>query len=248
MDSFILITGASRGIGAATARLAAAQGHVVGVNYVHDRLAAEQVCAAISEAGGRALALQGDVAIEPDVESLFARIDAHGVPLTALVNNAGVVATVGPFTDYSAARLQRTFAVNVIGAFLCAREALKRMSTARGGRGGAIVNVSSAAARIGSPNEFIDYAASKGAIDTMTLGLAKEFGTQGVRVNAVRPGLIETSIHAAAGVPDRVARLAPTVPMQRAGDVDEVARAILWLLSTQASYITGSLLDIAGGR
>ena len=179
---------------------------------------------------------------------MFAALDASGLPLTALVNNAGVVGTVGPFTDYSATRLKRTFEVNVYGAFLVAREALKRMSTALGGSGGAIVNLSSAAARIGSPHEFIDYAASKGAIDSMTLGLSKEFAAQGVRVNAVRPGLIETEIHASAGAPDRVQRFAPMIPLQRAGQVDEVARAILWLLSDEASYITGSLLDVSGGR
>ena len=179
---------------------------------------------------------------------MFAAIDRAGLALTALVNNAGVVGTAGPFTDYTLARLKRTFEVNVLGAFLVAREALKRMSTAHGGGGGAIVNVSSAAARIGSPNEFIDYAAAKGAIDTLTLGLAKEYGGQGVRVNAVRPGIIDTEIHASAGVPDRVARIAAQLPLGRAGQAEEVARAILWLLSDEAGYITGSLLDIAGGR
>jgi NAD(P)-dependent dehydrogenase (short-subunit alcohol dehydrogenase family) len=248
MDSFILVTGASRGIGAATAALLAARGHVVGVNFTRDEAAATAVCDRITAAGGRALALRGDVASEDDVLAMFAAVDGHGVPLTGLVNNAGVVGAIGPFTGYTAARLTHTFNVNVLGAFLCAREAVKRMATDRGGRGGAIVNVSSAAARLGSPGEFVDYAASKGAIDTMTLGLARECATVGVRVNAVRPGLIETGIHAAAGAPDRVTRLAPLIPMRRAGDVDEVARAIVWLLSDEASYITGSLLDVAGGR
>ena len=248
MNACMLVTGASRGIGAATALLAAARGYTVAVNYVSDEAAARAVCAQIGAAGGRALLLKGDVAEEDEVLAMFAALDASGLPLTALVNNAGVVGTVGPFTDYSAARLKRTFEVNVYGAFLVAREALKRMSTALGGSGGAIVNLSSAAARIGSPHEFIDYAASKGAIDSMTLGLSKEFAAQGVRVNAVRPGLIETEIHASAGAPDRVQRFAPLIPLQRAGQVDEVARAILWLLSDEASYITGSLLDVSGGR
>ena len=248
MNACMLVTGASRGIGAATALLAAARGYTVAVNYVNDETAARAVCAQIDTAGGRALLLKGDVAKEEEVLAMFAALDASGLPLTALVNNAGVVGTVGPFTDYSATRLKRTFEVNVYGAFLVAREALKRMSTALGGSGGAIVNLSSAAARIGSPHEFIDYAASKGAIDSMTLGLSKEFAAQGVRVNAVRPGLIETAIHASAGAPDRVQRFAPMIPLQRAGQVDEVARAILWLLSDEASYITGSLLDVSGGR
>ena len=248
MNPCMLVTGASRGIGAATALLAAARGYTVAVNYANDEAAARAVCARIAEQGGEAFAVKGDVADEQQVLTLFAALDARGLPLTALVNNAGVVGTIGPFTDYSAARLKRTFEVNVYGAFLVAREAVKRMSTARGGQGGAIVNLSSAAARIGSPNEFIDYAASKGAIDSMTLGLAKEFAGQGIRVNAVRPGLIDTEIHASAGAPDRVARFTPMIPMQRAGQAEEVASAILWLLSAEASYITGTFLDVSGGR
>lgn len=248
MNPCMLVTGASRGIGAATALLAATRGYTVAVNYVQDAHAAERVCAHIVAAGGQAFSVQADVADEQQVLAMFAQLDARGLPLTALVNNAGVVGAIGPYTAYSAARLKRTFEVNIYGAFLVAREAVKRMSTAHGGGGGAIVNLSSAAARIGSPGEFIDYAASKGAIDSMTLGLAKEFATQGIRVNAVRPGLIVTDIHASAGAPDRVERFTPMIPMRRAGQAEEVASAILWLLSDEASYITGSFLDVSGGR
>ena len=248
MNPCMLVTGASRGIGAATALLGAARGYTVAVNYVADKTAALEVCARITASGGAAFAVQADVAKEDEVLAMFAALDARGLPLTALVNNAGVVGLVGPFVDYTAARLKRTFEVNVYGAFLVAREALKRMSTTLGGCGGAIVNLSSAAARIGSPHEFIDYAASKGAIDSMTLGLSKEFAAHGVRVNAVRPGLIDTEIHASAGAPDRVQRFTPMVPMQRVGQAHEVAQAILWLLSDEASYITGSFLDVSGGR
>ena len=248
MNPCMLVTGASRGIGAATALLAATRGYTVAVNYVHDAGAAERVCAHIIAAGGQAFSVQADVADEQQVLAMFAQLDARGLPLTALVNNAGVVGAIGPYTHYSAARLKRTFEVNIYGAFLVAREAVKRMSTAHGGGGGAIVNLSSAAARIGSPGEFIDYAASKGAIDSMTRGLAKEFATQGIRVNAVRPGLIATDIHASAGAPDRVERFTPMIPMRRAGQAEEVASAILWLLSDEASYITGSFLDVSGGR
>lgn len=245
MKPFVLVTGASRGIGAATARLAAARGYDVGVNYATNESAARAVCAAVEDAGGRALPLKADVAHEHQVLAMFAAIDDAGLVLNALVNNAGVVGQIAPFTDYTAARLERTFAVNVTGAFLCAREAVARLVAAGGG---AIVNVSSAAARLGSPGEFVDYAASKGAIDSLTLGLAKEYGAAGIRVNAVRPGIIDTEIHASAGAPDRVQRFAATVPMKRAGAAEEVARAILWLLSEDSSYTTGSFLEVSGGR
>lgn len=248
MKPCMLVTGASRGIGAATALLAASRGYAVAINYVSAADAAEALCARITWAGGEAFTLQADVADEAQVLAMFAALDARGVPLQAVVNNAGVVGTIAPFSDYSAARLKRTFEVNILGAFLVAREAVKRMSTDHGGGGGAIVNLSSAAARIGSPHEFIDYAASKGAMDAMTLGLAKEFATQGIRVNAVRPGLIDTEIHASAGAPDRVARFTPMIPMRRAGQAEEVAQAILWLVSAEASYVTGSFIDVSGGR
>lgn len=248
MNPCMLVTGASRGIGAATALLAATRGYCVAVNYVNDVEAAEAVCARIEAGGGEAFTLRADVGDEAQVLAMFEALDARGVTLRAVVNNAGVVGAIAPFTDYSAARLKRTLDVNVLGAFLVAREAVKRMSTTLGGAGGAIVNLSSAAARIGSPNEFIDYAASKGAIDAMTLGLAKELATQGIRVNAVRPGLIETDIHASAGAPDRVERFTPMIPMRRAGQAEEVALAILWLLSDEASYVTGGFIDVSGGR
>lgn len=245
MHGIMLITGASRGIGAATARVAAARGYVVGVNYARDRAAAEALCAAIAASGGRALPLAADVADEAAVAAMFDTLDGLGLPFVALVNNAGVVGQVGPFTDYTPERLRRTFEVNVLGSFLCAQAAVPRL---RAAGGGAIVNLSSAAARIGSPNEFIDYAASKGAIDTFTLGLAKELAADGIRVNAVRPGIIDTTIHASAGAPDRVARFAPLIPMARAGSVEEVAELILWLATAAPHYVTGSLVDIAGGR
>ncbi|MCB1747146.1 MAG: SDR family oxidoreductase [Gammaproteobacteria bacterium] len=246
MDRLVLVTGAGRGIGAAVALAAAARGYVVGVNYRRDRAAAEAVCAAIAAAGGHAVPCPGDVASEAGVAAVYAALDACGVPLRALVNNAGVTGRVMPFVEYTAERLRTTFDTNLLGAFLCAREAVKRMLA--NDAGGAIVNVSSAAARLGSPHEFIDYAASKGAIDTFTLGLAREYGERGIRVNAVRPGIIRTSIHASAGAVDRVERLGPQVPLGRAGEVDEVARTILWLLSDEASYVTGALVDVAGGR
>ena len=248
MDRILCITGGSRGIGAATARLAARQGYAVAVGYLGRRDAAEALVAQIVANGGVARALQVDVALEASVEAFFAAVDRALGPLTALVNNAGVLDTQCRLEDMDAARLQRVFATNVTGSFLCAREAVRRMSTRHGGRGGAIVNLSSRAARLGSPGEYIDYAASKGAIDTLTVGLAKEVAAEGIRVNAVSPGLIATDIHAAGGEPGRVARLASAIPMQRGGEPDEVARAILWLLSDDASYVTGANLDVAGGR
>lgn len=244
----MLVTGASRGIGAAVARRAGSAGWNVCVNYVSDRAAAEAVVADIVAAGGRALAVQADVAHEAQALALFAACDAAYGRLDALVNNAGVVAPPCRVADMTLERWTRVFGINVIGAFVCAREAVRRMSTARGGRGGVIVNVSSAAARLGSPGEYVDYAASKGAIDTMTLGLAKEVAGEGIRVNAVRPGLIDTDIHASGGQPDRIERLKAGIPMGRGGSADEVAATILWLLSDEASYVTGSLLDVSGGR
>ena len=244
----LVVTGGGRGIGAATARLAAARGYAVCVNYLRDHSAAESVVQEIRNDGGRAIAVPGDVSSEPDVLRLFQETDRSLGPLGALVNNAGIVARQSRVEAMDAERLQRMFATNVIGPFLCAREAIKRMSTRHGGKGGAIVNVSSAAARLGSPGEWVDYAASKGAIDTMTLGLAKELAEEGIRVNCVRPGFVNTGIHAAAGEPDRIERLRAGIPMKRGGEPEEVARAILWLLSEEASYSTGAILDVTGGR
>ena len=248
MNKAILITGGSRGIGAATARLAAARGYAVCVNYLHRRDVAEALVGEIERAGGTAIAVAGDVASEIEVGHLFATVDARLGPLTALVNNAGILERQARLEEMDAARLARVFATNVIGAFVCAREAITRMSTRHGGAGGAIVNLSSVAARLGAPGEYIDYAASKGAIDTMTVGLAKEVAAEGIRVNAVRPGIIHTEIHASGGEAGRVERLAPTIPMQRGGTPEEVAQAILWLLSDEAAYVTGTILDVAGGR
>ncbi|HYD80104.1 MAG TPA: SDR family oxidoreductase, partial [Paucimonas sp.] len=238
----------SRGIGAATARLAAQRGYAVAVNYRANRQAAEEVVAAIEDGGGRALAIQADVASEPEIERMFRTVDGTFGRLDALVNNAGTLETQQRLDRMTADRLRRIFAANVIGSFICAREAIKRMSTAHGGGGGAIVNVSSVAARLGAPGEYIDYAASKGAIDTMTIGLAKEVAAEGVRVNGVRPGVIHTDIHASGGEPGRVERVRGAIPMQRGGEPAEIAHAILWLLSDEASYTTGSILDVAGGR
>ncbi len=248
MSPVLLVTGGSRGIGAAVARLAAAQGWDVAVNAVRDMRTAQAVVDEIRTMGRRAMAVQADVSDETAVCALFERIDAELGPLRGLVNNAGVVDVAQRVDEMSLARWQRMFAINVQGTFLCTREALKRMSTKHGGTGGAIVNLSSAAARLGSPGQYVDYAAAKAAIDTFTLGVAREVATEGVRVNAVRPGIIDTDIHASGGQPDRVQRMAPQVPMQRAGTAQEVAQAVMWLLSDQASYTTGSLVDVAGGR
>ena len=248
MQKTLLITGGSRGIGAATALLAAQHGYAVAVNYATHSAAADEVVRKIRAAGGRAFSVQADVAVEKDIMAMFKKIDIEFGRLDALVNNAGVVDQTSRVDAMTMARLQRMFAVNVVGSFLCAREAVKRMSTGGGGIGGAIVNVSSAAARIGSPGQYVDYAAAKGAIDTFTIGLAKEVAAEGIRVNAVRPGIIETDIHASGGLPNRARDVAPQVPMQRAGSAEEVAQSIVWLLSDAASYTTGALLDIAGGR
>ncbi len=248
-DSPILIvTGASRGIGAATALLAARRGFAVCVNYLGEPTKAAEVVRAIQQENGRALAVQADISSEPDVVRLFETVDRELGSLSALVNNAGTVDRQTRLDSMDAARIGRVFATNVTGAFLCCREAVRRMSTRYGGKGGAIVNVSSAAARVGSPGEYIDYAASKGAIDTLTLGLAKEVAQEGIRVNAVRPGFIYTDLHAKAGEPKRVDRVKTSVPMQRGGRPEEVAGAILWLLSSEASYVTGAIVDITGGR
>jgi NAD(P)-dependent dehydrogenase (short-subunit alcohol dehydrogenase family) len=244
----LLVTGAGRGIGAVTARLAAARGYAVCLNYRANRDAAETVVREIAEVGGAAIAVPGDVAVEADVVRLFRACDQAFGPLTALVNNAGVVDLKARVDEMDSARLQRMFAINVFGSFLCAREAVRRMSTKHGGGGGAIVNVSSAASRIGSPGEYVDYAASKAAIDALTIGLSKEVATEGIRVNAVRPGIVHTDIHASGGQPDRIGRIAPFVPMLRGGQPEEIAHAVLWLLSDEASYTTGALLDVAGGR
>ena len=248
MSKIVLITGGSRGIGAATALLAAHQGYAVAVNYASNSLAADEVVRQIRQSGGQAMTVQADVAVEAQVLAMFEKIDAKFGRLSALVNNAGVVDQTTRVDGITLARLQRIFEVNVFGSFLCAREAVRRMSTRHGGTGGAIVNVSSAAARLGSPRQYVDYASAKGAIDTFTIGLAKEVATEGIRVNAVRPGLIETEIHASGGLPDRARDVAPQVPMQRPGSAEEVAESIVWLLSENSSYTTGALLDVAGGR
>ena len=244
----IIVTGASRGIGAATARLAAERGYAVAVNYRYSEDAALRLVEGIEQSGGRAVAIRADVSVEADVVRLFEACDRVLGPLTALVNNAGMLETQMRVEAMDSARLQRVFATNVIGSFMCAREAVRRMSTKQGGMGGAIVNVSSGASRVGSPGEYVDYAASKGAIDTLTIGLSKEVAEEGIRVNAVRAGFIYTELHASGGEPNRVERVKELVPMKRGGTADEVARAILWLLSAEASYTTGSFLDVAGGK
>ena len=248
MDRVLLITGGSRGIGAATARLAAQRGYSVCVNYRHNRDAAENVVQSVEEMGTRAVAVGADVAVEADVMRLFETCDRALGTVAGLVNNAGILETQMRVDTMDAARLHRIFTTNVIGSFLCAREAVRRMSNRRGGRGGAIVNVSSGASRLGSPGEYVDYAASKGAIDTLTIGLAREVAEEGIRVNAVRPGFIYTDMHASGGEPNRVDRVKEFVPMRRGGSPDEVARAILWLLSDEASFTTGSFIDVTGGK
>jgi NAD(P)-dependent dehydrogenase (short-subunit alcohol dehydrogenase family) len=248
LNKILIVTGGSRGIGAATAKLAAAQGYQVCVNYLTNQQAADAVVADIRSAGGTAVPMQADLAVEAEIVELFQRVDQKLGPVTALVNNAGILEQQSSLLGMDERRLQRVFATNVVGPMLCAREAVKRMSTKLGGKGGAIVNVSSAAARLGAAGEYIDYAASKGALDTFTIGLSKEVAEQGIRVNSVRPGFIYTDIHASGGEPGRVDRVKDSIPMKRGGQPEEVAQAILWLLSEQASYATGTFIDLAGGR
>jgi len=249
MDKKImLITGGSRGIGAAIATLAAADGYAVCFSYKSNRTAADAVVNEIMRNGGEAMAVQADMAQEIDILRLFNAVDQAFGPLTALVNNAGILEQQMRVDQMDAARMQRIFTTNVIGSFLCAREAVRRMSTLHGGKGGAIVNVSSIAARGGGPGEYVDYAASKGAIDTLTIGLAKEVATEGIRVNGVRPGVVYTDIHASGGEPGRVDRVKANVPMQRGGQPIEIAQAVMWLVSDKASYTTGTLIDVTGGR
>ncbi len=250
MNKVLLITGGSRGIGAATAHLAAAQGYAIAVNYSHNASAAEAVVRAIQAQGGKAkaIAVQADVADEAQVMAMFATVDAQLGRVTALVNSAGVVDVAARVDAMDVARWRRLLDINVIGTMLCAREAVRRMSTRHGGVGGAIVNLSSVAAVLGAPGQYVDYAASKGAIDSFTVGLGREVAAEGIRVNAVRPGVIDTDIHASGGQPERAQQLAPTIPMRRPGTAEEVAQAIVWLLSDAASYTTGSVVDVGGGR
>tara|TARA_B100000953_G_scaffold141891_1_gene117485 strand:- start:391 stop:1137 length:747 start_codon:yes stop_codon:yes gene_type:complete len=248
MDEVLIITGASRGIGAATARIAGRSGYVVCVNYLKNKAAAKQIAEEIKADGGRALAVGANISREEEVVKLFRTVDDKLGKISALVNNAGILETQMRIEDMNEARLNRIFLTNITGSFLCAREAVKRMSTKNGGKGGAIVNVSSAAARLGSAGEYVDYAASKGAVDTFTRGLAQEVAGEGIRVNAVRPGVIDTDIHASGGEPGRVERVKASIPMKRGGSAEEVAKAIMWLLSSESSYTTGSLLEVSGGR
>lgn len=247
-EKSIIITGASRGIGRAIALKAAAEGYAVCVNYATNAGAADEVVRKIEAAGGLALAVQADVSREEDILHLFAVVDGAMPPLGALVNNAGIVDAAARLDEMDRARLERMFSTNITGPFLCAREAVRRLSTRHGGNGGAIINISSVAARLASPSEYVDYAASKAAVDTMTKGLAVEVAAEGVRVNCVRPGLIRTEIHASGGQPDRIERVEKVVPIRRAGEAEEVADVVVWLLSPQASYVTGALIDVAGGR
>lgn len=248
MSKVVLVTGGSRGIGRAAARLAGARGWSIGVNYAGNARAADETVAMVEAAGGKAIAIKGDVASERDVIAMFdATSKAFGY-VDGLVNNAGVIAPSLPLAEMTVERMRRLFEVNILGSYMCAREAARRMSRSRGGRGGVIVNLSSAAARLGSPNDFVDYAGSKGAIDTFTVGLSKELGPEGIRVNAIRPGLIDTEIHAVAGKADRAFTLGKQMPLGRAGTADEVGEAIVWLLDDASSYVSGSILDVAGGR
>jgi NAD(P)-dependent dehydrogenase (short-subunit alcohol dehydrogenase family) len=247
MEKIILITGGSEGIGASIARLASLSGYIVCINYLQNHESARETVEAINQSGGRAYAFQADISKESEVERLFDDIDRQVGRLDALVNNAAIIEPQQKLVDMTAARLQKVFTTNVIGSFLCAREAIKRMSTQHGGKGGSIVNISSMASKHGSPFEYIDYAATKGAIDTMTVGLAREIVGEDIRVNAVRPGIIQTEIHRKAGEPNRIERVKERIPMKRAGQPEEVAHAVLWLLSEEASYVTGAIFDVSGG-
>ena len=248
MDKVLIVTGGSRGIGAATARIASRRGYAVCVNFLKNKAAATQIADKINADGGHAIAIGADISKEEEVLELFSTVDDRLGKISALVNNAGILESQMRIEDMDAMRLNRVFLTNITGSILCVREAVKRMSIKNGGNGGTIVNLSSAAARLGSPGEYVDYAASKGAIDTFTRGLAQEVAEDGIRVNAVRPGFIETDIHASGGEPGRVERIKETIPLKRGGQPEEVARAIMWLLSSESSYTTGSLLEVSGGR